>query len=426
MPKKVTFSAFLLELRFPYLVGTSFLIFGLIYGAFEIFEFTVNVHLDARTMSYLHFTRGVLTTVALLGWIAWTLYEYRAKFQQVVRQHDDQFVRILDNTSEAVVVTDANHKITFWNKAASAILGWKREEVVGFSITTILRLPAVAAIAPHGNQEIEIEVRDKSGKNRFLSVSVNTLQDENSRPESHTYLMRDLTERAIRQAQMERNERLASLGHMAAGVAHEIGNPLTAISSVIQLLQRRILDPVQLRQLERVRENISRITKIVRDLVDFSRPASPEVSRLNINDPIRDSIGLLRHDARCRNVDFQLQLQPDLPTIQAVPDHFYQVMLNLLLNAVDATAETTKPVIRISTLVVSGQIEIAVNDNGPGIPASVKSQIFEPFFTTKQVGKGTGLGLAVSHTIISGMGGTLEADSVPGNTTFKISIPIQK
>ena len=101
-------------------------------------------------------------------------------------------------------------------------------------------------------------------------------------------------------------------------------------------------------------------------------------------------------------------------------------MLNLLLNAVDATAETTKPVIRISTLVVSGQIEIAVNDNGPGIPASVKSQIFEPFFTTKQVGKGTGLGLAVSHTIISGMGGTLEADSVPGNTTFKISIPIQK
>ncbi|KPP97069.1 MAG: Histidine kinase-, DNA gyrase B-, and HSP90-like ATPase [Bacteroidetes bacterium HLUCCA01] len=426
MPKKVTFSAFLLELRFPYLVGTSFLIFGLIYGAFEIFEFTVNVRLDARTMSYLHFTRGVLTTVALLGWIAWTLYEYRAKFQQVVRQHDDQFVRILDNTSEAVVVTDANHKITFWNKAASAILGWKREEVVGFSITTILRLPAVAAIAPHGNQEIEIEVRDKSGKNRFLSVSVNTLQDENSRPESHTYLMRDLTERAIRQAQMERNERLASLGHMAAGVAHEIGNPLTAISSVIQLLQRRIQDPVQLRQLERVRENISRITKIVRDLVDFSRPASPEVSRLNVNDPIRDSIGLLRHDARCRNVDFQLQLQPDLPTIQAVPDHFYQVMLNLLLNAVDATAETTKPVIRISTLVVSGQIEIAVNDNGPGIPASVKSQIFEPFFTTKQVGKGTGLGLAVSHTIISGMGGTLEADSVPGNTTFKISIPIQK
>jgi len=426
MPKKVTFSAFLLELRFPYLVGTSFLIFGLIYGAFEIFEFTVNVRLDARTMSYLHFTRGVLTTVALLGWIAWTLYEYRAKFQQVVRQHDDQFVRILDNTSEAVVVTDANHKITFWNKAASAILGWKREEVVGFSITTILRLPAVAAIAPHGNQEIEIEVRDKSGKNRFLSVSVNTLQDENSRPESHTYLMRDLTERAIRQAQMERNERLASLGHMAAGVAHEIGNPLTAISSVIQLLQRRIQDPVQLRQLERVRENISRITKIVRDLVDFSRPPSPEVSRLNVNDPIRDSIGLLRHDARCRNVDFQLQLQPDLPTIQAVPDHFYQVMLNLLLNAVDATAETTKPVIRISTLVVSGQIEIAVNDNGPGIPASVKSQIFEPFFTTKQVGKGTGLGLAVSHTIISGMGGTLEADSVPGNTTFKISIPIQK
>lgn len=426
MPKrKVTFSSFLLDLRFPYLVGTSFLIFGLIYGAFEIFEYTVNLRLDARTMSYLHFTRGVLTTVALLIWIAWTLYEYRSKFQEVVKQHDDQFVRILDNISEAVVVTDTQHRITFWNIAAADMLGWSREEVLGKSIKTMLRIIPDSGRVQGDNQEQEMDVVDKQGKMRYLAVTTTVLPDENNQPETYTYLMRDLTQRALRQAQMERNERLASLGHMAAGVAHEIGNPLTAISSIIQLLQRRIQDEVQLKQLERVRENIKRITKIVRDLVDFSRPASTETASINVNDPIRDAIGLLRHDARCRKVEFVMELSENLPHVQAVPDQLYQVMLNLMINAVDATSEIDSPKISLKTLVENDAVAIRVEDNGPGIPPAVRDQIFEPFFTTKKVGKGTGLGLAVSHNILSGIGGSIDVDSEPGRTTFTILIPLQ-
>ncbi|MCH8494391.1 MAG: PAS domain-containing protein [Balneolales bacterium] len=424
MPK-LSFTSFLRELRFTYLLGTSFLIFGLIYGAFEIFEFTVNAPLDARTMSYLHFSRGVLTTLALLAWIAWTLYEYRAKFQAVVRQHDDQFVRILDNTSEAVVVTSADHKITFWNKAATDMLGWKREDVVGLALNEVLRMPLASELSPRGRQEFELNVLDNSGTRKFVALTMTTLLDQNGKPETYTYLMRDLTERAIRQTQMERSERLASLGHMAAGVAHEIGNPLTAISSIIQLLQRSTEDSKQQKQLERVRENISRITKIVRDLVDFSRPISPEVASMSVNDTIGDAIGLLKHDARCRNVQFDIKLEKKIPHINAVPDKIYQVILNLVLNAVDATTGMTKPVINVRSYTENRNIVVTVSDNGPGIPVHIRRQIFEPFFTTKQVGKGTGLGLSVSHHILTGVGGTLEADSIPGKTTFKITLPMK-
>jgi PAS domain S-box-containing protein len=298
---------FLKELRFAWLAATSFLIFGLIYGAFEIFEFTVNLPLDAKTMSYLHFSRGALTTLALLAWITWTLYEYRARFQAVVRQHDSQFVRILDNISEAVVVTDSTHRITFWNKASTTMLGWDRKDVIGKSINDILPIPLATKVVSRGSQEIEQEIKDKQGITRFVALTATNLVDENGKTETCTYLMRDLTERAIRQAQMERSERLASLGHMAAGVAHEIGNPLTAISSIIQLLQRRISDPKQLTQLQRVRDNIGRITKIVRDLVDFSRPSSPEFSLMNPNDTIREAVGLVQHDSRSHNVRFEVE-----------------------------------------------------------------------------------------------------------------------
>jgi PAS domain S-box-containing protein len=376
-------------------------------------------------MSYLHFSRGALTTLALLVWITWTLYEYRARFQAVVRQHDDQFVRILDNISEAVIVTDSNHTITFWNKASSQLLGWDRDEVIGKPLKQFVSIPYATQLVRRGSQEIEENIYDKAGNSRFVALTATNLLDENGKTETCTYLMRDLTEKAIRQAQMEHSERLASLGHMAAGVAHEIGNPLTAISSIIQLLQRRITDPKQLSQLQRVRDNIGRITKIVRDMIDFSRPSSPELSAMNTNDTVREALGLVRHDTRARNIRFEVNLDESLPRIMAVPDQIYQVILNLLINAADAVAGKEYPVVNICTETEPDRkfITLTVRDNGTGIPDNIKRQIFEPFFTTKQVGKGTGLGLSVSHHIVSQLGGSIDVESAAGSTKFAIRIP---
>lgn len=374
-------------------------------------------------MGYLHFSRGFLTTLALLIWIAWTLYEYREKFQAVIRHHGNQYIRILNNASEAVIITDAEHRITFWNDAATVMLGWEKEEVRLKRIEEILKIPVASRFAKRGQQELELDVTNKENRRIFVALTMTSLLGENGKPETYAYMFRDLTARAIRQAQMERSERLASLGHMAAGVAHEIGNPLTAISSIIQLLQRKITDQGQLDQLNRVRENITRITKIVRDLVDFSRPKSPEISQMNLNETINDVIGLLKHDARCKNVTFDLQLDPNLPSFKAVPDQLYQVYLNFILNAVDACEENPKPVVAVRTEADKNAVLSSISDNGSGIPSAIKERIFEPFFTTKDVGKGTGLGLSVSHHIITSLGGSIAVDSRPGNTVFSIKIP---
>ncbi len=423
MNNRLSFRTFLKEIRFPYLFGTSILIIGLIFGAFEIYETLFVFDVDLQTIRVLHFSRGALTAFALLTWIVWTLYEYRKKYTAAIQNQGLQFMRIINHASESIVVTDENHVITFWNDSASTMLGWTNEEVVGKKLSDVIHIPVASKFARHGQQEIELDIVNKAGQRLFVALTMTSIPSDDGSPETYSYMMRNLTDRAIRLAQMERSDRLASLGHMAAGVAHEIGNPLTAISSIIQLLQRRIDDKTQLEQLGRVRENINRITRIVRDLVDFSRPKSPEMSLMNVNDTVTEVIGLLKHDARCRDVRFELDLDPKLPMITAVPDQIYQVFLNFILNSVDSCEEVPKPEVSVKTECERESVVVHVHDNGAGIPPSIKERIFEPFFTTKEVGKGTGLGLSVSHNIITRLGGSIRVDSEPGNTTFIVRFP---
>lgn len=426
MSHPLTIRRFLREIRFFYLLATSVLIIGLVFGIFEIVEITLLDRQDLQSIRYLHFSRGATTALSLLVWVIWTLYEFRRRYLATIQHQGDQYKRILDNASEAFIITDKNHLVTYWNPAATDMLGWSPEEVTGSNIEKILKIPVASRFAKHGQQEIELDVMTRDRQRKFVALTMNILPDEKGQPEVYSYMFRDLTMHAIRQAQMERSERMASLGHMAAGVAHEIGNPLTAISSIIQLLQRKTTDETQLEQLGRVRENINRITRIVRELVDFSRPKSPEISSMNLNDTIHDAIGLLKHDVRCKNVKFETELDPELPMIRAVPDQFHQVMLNFILNAVDATEKTALPVVRVTTTTEGGVVIVTINDNGSGIPQNLQNRIFEPFFTTKEVGRGTGLGLSVSHNIISSLGGEIHVDSHAGDTTFTIRIPVSK
>ncbi|HKJ33452.1 MAG TPA: ATP-binding protein, partial [Balneolales bacterium] len=184
-------------------------------------------------------------------------------------------------------------------------------------------------------------------------------------------------------------------------------------------------EPFTKDNLGKVREHIDRITKIVRDLVDFSRPSIARATQTQINEVIESSVGLLKHDARCRDVTFDLQFDKRLPRINCVPDHINQVIVNLLLNAVDAIQNTKDKRITISTEKDTKFVKIKVSDNGPGISKDIKGKIFEPFFTTKKVGKGTGLGLSVSHGIISRLNGYIRVDSAKNEgTTFIIELPL--
>jgi len=182
-------------------------------------------------------------------------------------------------------------------------------------------------------------------------------------------------------------------------------------------------NPDHISKLARIRSNIERITKIVHELVDFTRPQATDVQAVQINDVVQNAVGLMSYDNRSQKIKINLNLSPNLPRIKASPDKLHQVMVNLLVNAFDAMKEGGDKIM-ITTSANGATISIAVTDNGGGMKSEVMDKIFEPFFTTKDVGKGTGLGLSVSHGIINSMNGSLSVSSSPGDgATFLIEIP---
>jgi signal transduction histidine kinase len=227
------------------------------------------------------------------------------------------------------------------------------------------------------------------------------------------------------QAQISHQEKMASLGMMAAGIAHEIGNPLTSISSMVQIIKRKNADPKTGEYISNILKNIERISRIVRELVDFSRPSSYEEAPADINEIIKSAVGIIKYDRRSKNLVYHLLLDSNLPETVLVSDHLLQVFLNILINAVDASEDYGNK-IEVKSYVKNGNIHVDIADNGCGIPDDIQKKIFEPFYTTKEVGKGTGLGLTVSYGFIEKLKGEIKVKSNVGSgSTFIITIPIR-
>jgi signal transduction histidine kinase len=231
-------------------------------------------------------------------------------------------------------------------------------------------------------------------------------------------------ELARSQATIIHQEKLAGLGVMAAGIAHEIGNPLASVSAVAQLLERRIQDPSAREQVQLILRHIDRISRIVRDLSDFSRAPVLRREPTQVNEVLKAALALLRHDRRFREVGVVQRLDPRLPRVELIPDHLLQVFFNLGLNAMEAMGGQGQ--LEVSSWVEHGAIQVRFRDTGPGIPPEHRSRIFEPFFTTKPTGEGTGLGLSVSYGLMRSLGGDLilEETSSKGSS-FLVIIPLE-
>lgn len=428
---------FLREARMGYLLFTSLIILGVVYGATEIIEQTIFSDISEDTMRWLYFSRGAFVSMVLVVWAAWTVYNYREYYEDQLEATKMRYSDIIEHSAEAIISLDNDGIITSWNRGAEDIFGWNREEIIGEPITKIVPDDLIEmqelecidfGMQYKGSvQNYETERLTKSGERKLVNLTESFIRNEDDEVVGYSQILRDLTEIKMRKEQIQQSERLATIGHMAAGVAHEVGNPLTAISSLVQVCQRKTDDEFLQNQLKKVREHIQRINKIVRDLVDFSRPSSMQKENADINEIINSAVGLLEHDARCRDVNFERNLADDLPVVSIVPDQIHQVLVNLLLNAVDAMKDEPDPKVTISTAKEDSEIVLKVTDNGKGIKEEHQSRIFEPFFTTKEVGTGTGLGLAVSHGIINKMGGSIRAESEYGEgTTFFITIPTEK
>jgi signal transduction histidine kinase len=265
------------------------------------------------------------------------------------------------------------------------------------------------------NDEIQILANEFELMRRKLQESYQGLEEK---------IQKRTRELQEAQAQISHQEKMASLGMMAAGIAHEIGNPLTSISSMVQIIKRKNDDPKTNEYVTNILKNIDRISRIVRELVDFSRPSSYEKAPADINEIIKSAVGIMRYDRRSKNLNYQLSLDPDLPKTILVSDHILQVFLNVLINAVDS-CEGYGNKISVKSFSRNGNIWVNIIDQGCGIPEELRNKIFEPFYTTKEVGRGTGLGLTVSYGFIKKLNGEIKVKSKLGKgSTFSVIIPV--
>ena len=222
-----------------------------------------------------------------------------------------------------------------------------------------------------------------------------------------------------------RTEKLATVGRLAAGLAHEVGNPLGALQGYVEMARARLPPephPDLVDALARVDAAAQRIDRTVRDLLDFARPSAPVLAPIDLAEAVDNSIRLVRVQSRFRNVEVELDVRRDLPRVFADEHHLSQVLLNLLLNAADAMGGTGR--VRLSASAAEGgRVVLAIEDSGPGIATDDLPRIFDPFFTTKDPGEGTGLGLAISHRIMESLGGEIAArNGERGGAVFELRL----
>lgn len=269
-------------------------------------------------------------------------------------------------------------------------------------------------------------VKEINQLNAALKRMYDEIETSKTRLKGNIEALEESNQALIRtQRELIASEKLASLGKLSAGIAHEIGNPLSAIRGYVEVLKRNRMLPDEERGefINSIERETERIDRIIRTLLDYSRHRGFELKRVDINDVIMDTADILKTQGLLKDIDLNLELSTGLSPIEVDPHQISQVLINLILNAKDAVGQDGKINIS-SSKTPDGMIEISVKDNGTGIPKEIIDKIFDPFFTTKEPGKGTGLGLSVSQRIVNLFGGRISVESEDGRgSVFKITLP---
>lgn len=337
---------------------------------------------------------------------------------------------VLESVGEGIISTDKEGKIVTLNRRAVEILEASEESLKGQKIETILRIaekiPGSWREKMPFPRDQEIIFEPAPGKETPLSLRWSHLQDEHGEEMGSVILLRDLREVKDLQEKIRRSEHLASLGRLAAGMAHEIRNPLSSIRGFAQFFVNRFKGREEEYAYASIMvKEVDRLNRVISDLLEFARPKRLHLERQNLENICENTLLLLEEELKKKNIKVEKIYEPGLPLVMVDRDQISQALLNLLLNSIESIDGEGNIRLCLQKGIQPGTIEIGIEDTGQGIPVRDLEKIFEPFFSTKR--KGTGLGLAIVHQIITNHGGAIKVDSEKGKgTVFTISLPENK
>jgi two-component system sensor histidine kinase AtoS len=336
---------------------------------------------------------------------------------------------ILRSITSGVITVGPDGSVATANPAAERMLGMPEEELVPKRLETLFDDPGdlgtVLQRVLSGRVPklvVDTQLVTRGGTTIHAQVSISRMRDVGGRALGAVVTIEDVSEVKALTDHLIRADRLAALGELTAGVAHEVRNPLGIIRASVQLVEDAHTDPERAREATRViKQEIDRLDKVIKALLDFGRPSTPTLRPTNIEDVVADVVLFTRRFAGQARVDIETEYAASMPLVSGDADQLKQVFVNLVSNAVQAM-EGSGGTIKVRVWDDDGFVFVSVTDTGKGIPPEDLGKIFDPFYSTRD--DGTGLGLTIVHRIVDQHGGRIEVESVPGaGTTFTVALP---
>ncbi len=354
-----------------------------------------------------------------------------ARFFELVKTGKEQWEATFDALSAGVAVVDRENRIRRANRALAGMLDEPVQRVIGHDLSAALLgdsddlrdlLDAVRQ-----RRESHPVTRQSASLGRTFRTSAAPMPGAGRG--WVVAMVEDVTEREAMEAQLIQHEKLAAVGQLVSGVAHELNNPITSIAGLSEFLLERGIDGAAGEQLALISEQADRAGRIVQNLLAFARKGPSEIAPADLNEIVRRTVLLTRHEFKLRETKLEVDLAADLPKVLGDRYQLQQVVLNLLTNAIDAAECSPKGAprfVQVTTIKGRRRVILRVTDSGPGIPGPVARQIFTPFFTTKGPDRGTGLGLSITYRIVEGHGGNIRFRAADhGGAIFEVALPPQ-
>jgi two-component system, NtrC family, sensor kinase len=345
------------------------------------------------------------------------------------RERERMLATALATMDQPVFILGLDRRVWYANAAAAREYGFSSEELTTLAFDTLVASSVPARRLPHSHASASVWLaehvhRRRDGSQFPASVMLNYIRDDRGAPVGQVMNVRNLTEERRIEEQLRQSEKLAALGELVAGVAHELNNPLAGISAFSQLLLEEPLSPEQHESVRLIKREADRAGGVIRDLLIFSRKPGPSRVPVDLNEIVELTLRLRNYSLRSADIEVKLDLARGLPRIRGDDQRLQQVLLNLLVNAEYALQRAPVKQLQVSTVAHDQGILLTVTDTGMGMAEETRQRIFEPFFTTKPAGQGTGLGLSVSYGIVQAHGGHITVESQLGSgSSFRIYFP---